>query len=251
MKPVATVVLLILLLLLVSLSACSVFQPPDNSGTVVAQNNAVVLEATAIRGTAEANRTRVARTAVYAETHVMEQNSINEQLLLTAQFGNPPTRQMIVVNAGTPIGTIPPPREFAPPTSESGSGSTPIPVVGATPPSAADPSGQFVDTVTTSQIRNEDGCPNGAQSQFGMDTQQIYVVTRAVQVSAGTEMAVEWRLDGQTVDSNSYTVPNDESDFCIYFYIDSFSPGNWTVQLSANGTPITPAPSFTVVAGGT
>lgn len=227
-------------LLMLTLTACGALAAPDNQGTLQAQNDAFRLEATAIRQTLDARDVMVRATAIAAETQVVERNSINQQLLATVKAGDPPTQQLIVVN---PTGVLP----------------TALPLPGMPTPDAAAvtqpeavsaplaTNGQFVDTVTTGQIRDSDGCAVSPQAQFTLDTDRIYIVTRALEVSAGTQIGVEWFYEGQVVDTGSWTVPQNESNFCLWFYLDEFSPGNWSVQLSANGTPISPAPSFTVL----
>ncbi len=222
------------------LAACGAFAPPDTSGTLGAQNAGYLAEATAIYQTLQAQRAMIAGTSVAAETFVMEHNSINSQLLATVSAGEPPTRQVIVVNPNVTFN--------APiPTLIGGS----VPSDSGTPPAVPLPEAQgaqFADTVTTSRIRESDGCAEGSQNTFSANDEQIYVVTRAAQVSSGTQIDVEWLFEGQVVDTASYTLLRDETNFCIWFYLDSFSPGSWSVQLLANGTPIAPALAFTVSA---
>jgi hypothetical protein len=230
---------LYLWIVLAVLVGCSAFTVPDTSGTLQAQNNSFVAEATGIAETARAEHTAVMATAYAAQTRVIEQNSINQQLLATVQAGNPPTQQVISIEAGTPYTSL------ATPVANTGTEVTAPEFVG-TP----DLGGmQFVDTVTTMRIREAtDGCADGTQTQFGINSGRIYVVTRALQLQAGTQIGVDWSYEGQSVASNSWSATENRDELCIWFYLDSFSPGSWTVQISANGTPVSAAVAFTVTA---
>lgn len=225
-------------LLLFLLAGCGALATPDAPATLRAQNAAFVLEATAIRDTLVAREAEVRATAFAAETQVIQRNSINSQLLATVVESFPPTQQQVVIN---PVGTY-----FRPFDAAAELPSAPSPAPGETPLPGDGQGGAFVDTVTARALRQSDGCAQGAVTSFTLADDRIYVVTRATRVRAGTQIAVEWQLDGAPVDQTSWTVPSDEENFCIWFYLDSFSPGSWSVQLSADGTPISPAPAFTV-----
>jgi hypothetical protein len=225
------------LLLTLLLAACGALAGPDPQSTLQAANAAFVQEKTGIAQTLDAREAMVSGTALAAETQVIERNSINQQLLATVRAGDPPTQQLVVAN---PTGNFP----TALPNTD---GVVQTPEVNIDSNAAPVPSGQFVEIVTASSVRESDGCAETPQSQFSTSDDRVYVVTRAAQVSAGTIIGVEWRFEGQPADSSSYTVSQDEQNFCLWFYLDNFSPGNWSVQLTADGAPITPAPSFTVI----
>ena len=237
--------LLICLTLMVCLPACSVFSRQDTQATLQAQNTAYVQEATGIALTGQQDQTAVQATAVAAGTHVAVANGVNQQLVATVRVLEPPTAMVIVANpTGIPVGV----------------GGTPVvsPMPGTTPdfgvaPSAAD-SIQFVEVGVTDHVRDSDGCPDSVQTQFPQNISRIYVTTRAITVSAGTQMSVEWRRGDLLIASDSYSVDQDQTNYCLWFYIDAsevtMEPGNWSVQLSANGTPIQPVVSFSILQGG-
>jgi hypothetical protein len=231
--------------LLFLLAGCASFAAPDAPATLRAQNDALLQEATAIYQTAQARQGMVVATAFAAETMVVQRNNVNQQLLGTVIAAIPPTQQVVSID---PVGTYyhPIPEDLgdiqiAAATAPPDGVATP-----AAPDEASAGGDSFADTVTARAIRSSDGCAESSASAFTTDDDRVYVVTRAVAVSAGTRIDVEWQLDGQVASSGSWTVPQDESNFCIWFYLDSFSAGSWSVQLTANGTPITPAPTFTV-----
>jgi hypothetical protein len=205
------------------LGACQVLNAPNVPATLSAQNTAFAAEATAIPLSIGQTSVAVARTAVAAETNVADVNSINRQLIAT-------------VNAVVPV--------------------TPAPQVGSAP-IASD--GQVASSATTSALvdigvtgrkRDSDGCADGTQSQFAVDIPIIYATTRATTIAAGAVVAVEWKYQGEVVGSGSYTVPNDETNFCMWFPLDPanvpFTPGAWSVQFSLNGSLIEPTIFFNI-----
>lgn len=229
-------------LLALALTGCGAIQPANTGGTLDAQNSGFVAEATNLAATAAAKTTEVWLTAVWSGTYVYTHDQINLKLLATVRANDPPTQQIIAINPTGPVGVAGPVTLGAPE----------APVDGATVPAGptSDATGtQFTDTVTTSAVRESDGCADGSQASFPATTARIYVVTKALNIRAGTQMGVEWRQAGQVVDSQNYNIPQDQPSLCVWFYLDSFTPGDWTVQLSANSQPIASALAFTVEAG--
>ncbi|MBI5666596.1 MAG: hypothetical protein HZC41_01190 [Chloroflexi bacterium] len=217
--------------LLLVLGACQALQRPDMPATLQAEAGAYVAEATAIAQTVQAQQERLAATVDAAGTRVAETNSINQQLLATARVLVPPT-------PGRTVGSAP---EVA---------GSPMPEM-----MSADGAGTpaFINTGVTGSIRESDGCANGLQTQFTADADRIYVTTRATSIRAGTVMSVEWRYEGQVVYSDTWTVNQDATDFCLWYFITPedvpFQAGNWSVELAADGSKIEPAVSFSITAG--
>jgi hypothetical protein len=218
--------LLLLIGLFVFLSACQVFNRPDTQSTLSSQNATFVAEATSIPQTAQVESTQLYETVVAGEATITQGSSINLQLMATARVLIPPTPARVGTGGGV-VGTS---------TSNTG-------VL------------QFVETHTASVIRETDGCAADSQAQFSPESPRIYAASRALNVRAGTQMSVEWYYEGQMVWPESFTVSQDDDDFCLWFYIDpqtvSFSPGNWTVRLYADGTAVQPDMTFTIQANGT
>lgn len=216
--------------LLLVLSACQAFRGPDVQATLQAEGAAYVAEATAIAQTAQAQATFIQATVDAAGTQIAETNSINQQLLATARVLIPPTPQRIVGNAPDASGVAMP--DMA---GESG-GTT-----------------GFANTGVTASIREADGCPNGFQNQFSTSAERIYVTTQASSIRAGTVMGVEWRFEGQVVYSDDWTVSQDSTNFCLWYFVTPddvpFQAGNWSVQLFADGGAIEPSVSFEMMEG--
>ncbi len=211
-----------ILILTILVSGCQVFRPADVPATLQAQNATHLIEATAIAQTQIAQAAGILATVQADETHVAQQEGINQALVLTVRAGDPPT-------------------------VERGVGSAPGAV--STPGTAG--TTEFVEIQTAVSVRESDGCADGIQTQFSPDTQQIYLTARALNVRAGTRLDIEWRFEGEVAWQDNWTVPIDSDDFCLWFFIDpatvAFSPGNWSVQLFADGIPAGSPASFSIL----
>lgn len=210
-----------MLVLSTLLAGCQVFRGADVAATMQAQNVAYVVEATAIAQTQQAEAAQVLVTALAAETYIAQQEGINQVLVATVRAGDPPTIARSVGDAAGAAGT---------------------PATGET---------RFVEIQTASSVRESDGCADGIQTQFPQNAQRIYVTARAFNIRAGTRLDVEWRYAGNLVWQENWSVPVDSDNFCLWFYIDpsvvTFSPGNWSARLFANGISIEPAATFSIL----
>lgn len=200
--------------------ACQALNSQNIPATLQAQNSGYITEATGIVEHLTSREVELLVTSQAASTIIAEVSNINRQLAATAQIVIPPTpARQISVAAGV----------------EGSSGSQ--------------SNIQFADTSVTTNKRDSDGCADGFQTEFVSETPRIYAITRAVSVTAGTVVSVEWLNTSQMIGEGSYTVTEDQTNFCIWFPFDGpFAPGEWTVQLSVNGQPIQPAIVFTVTA---
>jgi hypothetical protein len=205
------------------LGACQVLNAPNMPATLNAQNTAYAAEATAIPLALGQTSVAIARTAVAAETHVAEINSINRQLIATANVIAPSTLSPQIAVA--PV--------------DSGNGQTANSAVTT-----------FADSAVTSRKRDSDGCADGSGAQFPVDTSIIYAITRATTINSGDIVSVEWKYQGQVVSSGSYTASQDETNFCIWFPLDPanvpFTPGSWSVQFSLNRNVVEPTLFFNI-----
>ena len=206
------------------IGGCQVLNAPNVPATLSAQNTAFAAEATSIPQSLEGTAVALARIAVIAETDVAAINSVSRQLIATA-------------NVVIPI--------------------TPVPQVGAAPvvgegnmQASGSTASSLIDMGVTTRKRDSDGCADGTQSQFAVDTPIIYATTRAPNISAGAVVAVEWKYQGKVVGSGSYTVPKDETNFCIWFPLDPanipFTPGSWSVQFTLNSAVVEPTIFFNI-----
>lgn len=230
--------LLVMIMLVCLLCACQVLNAPNVPATLSAQNVAYAAEATAIAVSIRATISDIVVTAQAAETAISEDTSINRQLLAIVAAIIPPT----------PVRQV----DAAPGANvASGDGTGVTGGIITTGEGSIANTSQFVETTITSNIRESDGCAADFQTEFSSDTTRIYAVTKAVSISAGITVQADWRVAGQTVSEGSYTTPTDQTNFCIWFPLDpasiQFTPGQWSVQLSANGLPIEPTLFFTIV----
>lgn len=257
------------LIVTLALSACSALAGQDTVGTLQAQNQAILDSATAIAQAAQAQQTLVVGTAIGVQTLVVERNSINQQLLATVRVNETPSGPVVTIEpvrfaavtqtpvpvalavASPPVGAQSDAALLvtaADAAAMTAAPSTELPTL--TPISARGSPMAFVDTVTTNAIRDSDGCAEGSQRQFAQSTRRIYVVTRALNLRAGTTLAANWYYGGKSISLDRWTAPNDTDELCVWFYISSdtepFSPGEWVVQITADGQAITPM-SFTIV----
>lgn len=232
-------------LLVIAASACSALTPENPAATLQAQRSSLIDEATSIAQAAQVQGTQVAATAVAAQTYVALMEGRNRQLIATMQVAFPPT-QAVVQNNGpstpgqmattAPLGSF---DEATPPAQGSESGASGS--LGDT---------QFTQVLTASSVREADGCADVLSTSFPADVQQIYITTRALNVKSGTEMRVEWYYEGQMTYTESYTIPSDDDDFCMWFFIAPtdtvLSAGSWSVTLLANGQAVASPANFTV-----
>jgi hypothetical protein len=210
------------IILSILLSGCQVLNAPNAPATLSTQNTAFAVEATSIPQSLEGTAIALVRTAVVAQTEVADITSINRQLIAT-------------VNAVVPVTRVPQ------------VGTTPIVDGGQTSGGATT---ALLDIAVTSRKRDSDGCADGTQSQFAIDTPIIYATTRAPSISAGAVVAVEWKYQSEVVGSGSYTVPRDETNFCMWFPLDPvnipFTPGSWSVQFTLNSNVVEPTIFFNI-----
>ncbi len=209
-----------MILLALLLTGCRAFTTTNVPATLQAEGTAFQSEATALVETAVVRQVEVFVTAQAASTDLADLDSINRQLIATARAIIPPT-------PGREVGVAP--------------GAVVTPGTGLS---------AFVNTVVSGSIRESDGCPDDIRTQFPASVARIYASTTAIAVSAGTTLRASWSYAGQMVTEDSYTVPADQTNFCIWFFLDPsvvpFTPGEWSVTLSANDTPIQPTVTFTI-----
>ena len=238
------------LALLLAVSACSALTPENPAATLQAQRQGFVDEATSIAQAAQVQATQVMGTAVAAQTYVAQIDGRNQQLLATMAIAYPPT-QALVENAGpstpgqmaspAPAGSVG--DAMLAPTQDSGSSGS------ANTNSLGDM--QFTQVGTAASVRDTDDCAVSLVYSFPADVQRIYITTRALNIKAGTEMRVEWYYEGQMTHEETYSVPRDDDDFCLWFSLEptgsALSSGNWSVKLFANDQSTDPpSVDFTV-----
>jgi hypothetical protein len=228
--------------LLICLGACNAIGSVDTRATMQAEQTAYVEEGTRIAGTLEARGTEVVTTAVAAQTYVANVDGINRQLAVTLRAVNPPTQQVVDTSGLVTPGMVVNPGELSVPAPISATQSA-----GA----SGDNTNVFSEIGTAARVRQADDCADGLQSQFSSGDTQIYVTSRVLNARSGTVVIAEWYYNGQLVTpSEPFTIPRDDDDFCLWFYIEPtdapFSPGDWSAQFVVNGVAIQPVATFTI-----
>ncbi|MGQ9909021.1 MAG: hypothetical protein ACUVS2_09330 [Candidatus Flexifilum sp.] len=215
--------------------------------TVEAELTALADEATAIATSGIANGTQIARTVQAAETSAANLQGINRQLVVTLRALIPPTQQIVTLSGAVTPGY-----------NEPLPGQTPVAVGPTAPtpptlPAEVAPGGanQFTQITTAAAINASDGCAASPQTTFSTTASRIYATARVLNITAGTRVFVEWRYNGQTVATSvTYTVPQNDPDFCLWFYLEPtdvpFQAGTWSAQFFVNSSPVTPVAEFTM-----
>jgi hypothetical protein len=224
-------------------AACSALDVAQTPTAELINREQFAREATAIAQAGQIQATAVSGTMAAAETYVIQRESVNEQLVTTLRAAVPPTQQLVDQSGPVTPGlnataapmdamTTPDPNLPAA-TAEMGAGA------------------QFVDIAAASAVRDSDGCAQTPQTSFSASAARIYATARALDIRAGTLMGADWLYEGQVVfQSSSWTVNEDATDFCFWFYVEpsdvAFNAGSWSVRLYADGVAIEPAASFTI-----
>jgi hypothetical protein len=231
--------------LLFVLCACSAVGNAPNSGaTMQAEQTQFVDESTRIASTLRVRGTEVMATAAFAETYVMNADGINRQLAATMRALIPPTDQVIDTSGLVTPGLIARPGELAAATSAPNA-----PEAAGTV--SADSPNVFTEVATAAGVRDSDGCATAPQSEFSSSATEIFVTARVLNATAGTTVSASWAYEGEeVVVSPSFTIEQDDPDFCVWFFIEpvdvTFSAGSWSVQFVVNGAPQQPPASFVI-----
>jgi hypothetical protein len=220
-------------------TACQALGGSNPSATLEANTGAFIASATALEMSANANGTQIMATTQPIQTQIAQVNTVNQHLLATVIAGTSPTPRVIVGNA-----------------DPSTTGAT-MDNMGQTDQTQTGTSGgattgtQFTQIATAFSVRESDGCASQFQSEFSIDTSRIYLTAYATNLVAGTQIDADWRFNGTSMVTTSWTVDQNYVDLCVWFFISpedtTFSPGNWAAQLIVNTVPVEPAASFTIV----
>ncbi len=230
------------------LCGCSALNGADQQGTLSAELTEFVGGSTAIAQTLQARTTEVAATVAAAATVAFQLDGVNQQLAVTMRAAIPPTRQIVSADGPvTPGLNAPLPGEWTPTPLDGALDSTSNP--NATPP----PGGANQVTVVgpALAVRDSDGCAVSVQNSISASSPRIYATTRILNATAGTSVQATWSNQGAVVFSNDpYTLPSDDADFCVWFYIEptdvNFALGEWSLQFLINGSLAGTPAAFTL-----
>ena len=108
-----------------------------------------------------------------------------------------------------------------------------------------------LDNLVLSSGVNSEDCPVDINPLFTPDSTEIYVVARAYDIPAGATLSSSWRHRDQEVVSHSFRTEHLIDDNCIWFFIDqtdtTFTAGRWSVQISLEGSALSPLLPFEII----
>jgi hypothetical protein len=250
MKPFLLVFLLWLIVLV--LGACT-----DNSteNLVITQYSVASTQISDVRASATVEQARMQTTLDYASTRASLASTQGAFLQLTLIARGTPIEQLQTEQANVLA-------RYATPTPAP-QGTT-LAVVNT--PSAPQPTAIIVTplvltslpTIDSTLPRLEnivmatsvgaDDCALDTTSTFSVNTPQIYVVARAVNIPPNTRLSSRWLYNAQEVITYDFTKDFLIESACIWFFIDPidvvFQAGNWAVELAIDGTPVAPTTIF-------
>ena len=124
----------------------------------------------------------------------------------------------------------------------------------ATPPARVEATPDFqprLDNLVLSSGVNSEDCPVDINPLFTPESAEIYVVAKAYNIPADATLSSSWRHRDQEVVSHSFRTEHLIDDNCIWFFIDqtdtTFTAGRWSVQLSLDGSALSPLLPFEIV----
>ena len=120
-----------------------------------------------------------------------------------------------------------------------------------TPPPTSTQRGPRLENISMASGVNEFDCATDVNPRFTPASTKIYVVGRAFAIPAGATISSNWRRAGTEVVSFSFQREHEINDSCIWFFIDQtdtpFTVGFWSVEISANGLPVSSPVAFQIV----
>jgi len=240
-------------------SGCgSIVGPTAQEMTLIAQNQDLTTQIAQVRQTATHEFDNLQITAEFAailvRRNALERDALRATLIargtdpgfidVTLPQGIAPD----VVIPNTTGATVP----IAPAVTPPGGVNTPIPLITATATATPPASGtRLTEVVMASGVDNND-CALDSVSSYAATAERIYVVGRALEFPAGTQIRAVWSYEGQQRGAYDISFDFAIDNACIWAFIDQsefeFTPGNWTVQLAVNGVTTNPPLAFTVIA---
>lgn len=253
------------------LSACNFFNQPADLQTESLQNELAQTQIAAVRATATVNADRVLITLESAQTAVGNVNLQSTRIASTLIAGG---MAFVDASAITPVAPV---QDVNAPTSTPGSqianplltpgapvlnsggaaqGDTSLVQTTPTVPAdqsannvPADPNAANLTSITLADAVGANDCPVSAANVFTESTTEIYVTAVGNNISAGTTIDSTWRLNGNQMQYYSWTPDFAVNGACIWFRLPAsevtFTPGNWTVDLTVGGAAAGSA-SFTI-----
>lgn len=259
------------------LGACQFFGPSTNEQVLSTQNAALSTEIAAVRATATVDADRLLSTLEHAQTtegHVGRQTDALSATLIAlgtpagsidlSQItpdapiadtfaGNTNVPPVIVLGGPTPGGIgVTPPADPVLAATQAASGA----IAQTTPVNTNQQvasGGALLSNIVTTDTTGADDCATRTLTTFDSSATEIYVVATANGIGPSDTVTSSWMLEGTEVVSYDWNPSFDIAGACIWFYIDAadvtFTPGNWQVSLSVNGTPMGTPTQFSITGG--
>ena len=246
-----------LILAVIALVACVGESPAEETLAAVREMHSTQL--VNLQTTATVERERLQVTVEYVYTRIARAEARQGEMISTLQERGIDTSSLpeaVTLPASPTNEGIPALNATAGPPP-----STPTPVIIVTPFSTATATPfptlangeplRLQDIVMATEVGADD-CAVGVTNQFRADATRIYVVARAVGVTAGMVITSHWQREGAELRSFDYAPDFDIADACIWFFAEPvdfpFEPGNYTVWLALDGAPASPPIPFTIAA---
>ncbi|MEM9951278.1 MAG: hypothetical protein AAF846_06755 [Chloroflexota bacterium] len=102
--------------------------------------------------------------------------------------------------------------------------------------------------IVTASSAGDDGCGAGITSTFTTNTQEIYVIVPAFNITANAHtFAARWQRAGQAIGPiYDFTPIADTDQLCIWLFVDQtdfiFEAGNYSVSVDVNGQQVANIP---------
>jgi hypothetical protein len=239
-------------------SACATATPDSALAT---QHSLAGTQLAELSASATVERARIQTTLDYSATRVSlaaTQGSFF-QLTLVAQGTPVEVMQTFQAQAFQGFATVASPPSLTPDPNVQNTGAntqptqvlvTPLSAPAFTNTPAVDPNTPRLEEIVISSSVGNDDCATGVSTTFTTATTEIYVVARAINIVANTPISSEWFLEGQSIVTYDFVPDFDIANACIWFFITpqavAFTPGNWSIQLNLNGTPVGQRVIFTL-----
>ena len=242
----------------VLLAACGGVSPGEQTLEVQRENIATQLHGLQTTATVETERLQI--TLEYVETRIARAEEQRGEMLATlAERG-------LDINQLPSVATLParPTENVAPALNlDETAILTATPVIEITPHNVtptvppAPPVLTLIDSGTIS-LRDivmaasvgVNDCAAQVTNRFAPTSERIYIVARAVEVSASAVISARWFRGEVELTQFDYVPGFVIEDACIWFYADQtdfeFLPGDYTVSLLLNGAPASPPIPFTI-----
>lgn len=249
------------------LSACNFFNQPADLQTENLQNELAQTQIAAVRATATLNADRMLITLESAQTAVGNVNLQSTRIASTLIAGG---MSFVDANAITPvastqdvsIATSTPGSQIANPLLTPGApvvnsggaaqgDSALVPTTPTAPGDSSsdqsaenvqvDPSAPSLTSITLTDAVGADDCPISSSTSFSASTTEIYVTAVGNNIPASATLDSIWWLEGAQMQNYSWTPGFAVNGVCIWFRLPSsevtFTPGNWSVDLTIDGAP--------------